>query len=225
MQCIQQKCTFAPSNIQYPIHPKFPIVFGGLRRIAISTGNPLRILCQLLISCHHSPHQTASHTLAHHNTAHENFNGPDSLKRDLALAGRLVQSQSGTELILADGLRVVNLVSENKEGNLSKLLHAQKCIKLSLGFKETLVIFSINKEDNSGDFREVVLPEATSLLMATKIEGSEFNVTDRKLFRGCRGRFRYAGRCWDEMKNDLLGCKVGCKIATRSFYMSTQSAS
>lgn len=164
-------------------------------------------------------------TLAHHNTAHENFNGPDSLKRHLALAGCLIQAQSGAELILTDGLRVINLVSEDEEGNLSKLLHAQKSIELGLSLEETLVILRVNKEYNSRDFREVVLPQTASLLMTTKIESSKFDITNRELFGGCRGEFSYIRSCGDEMRNNLLGCKVGCKIATRSFYIVMQSAS
>lgn len=97
--------------------------------------------------------------MPHDNTAHEHLDRPDTLKRDLALACCLVETQSRAELVLADGLGMINLVSENQEGNLAELLHAQERIKLGLGFEKTLMVFAVDQEDNSGDLGEVVLPE------------------------------------------------------------------
>jgi hypothetical protein len=56
-------------------------------------------------------------TLSHHNTAHEDLDGPDALERDLALASSLVQTKLVAQLILADGIGVVDLVSEDQERN------------------------------------------------------------------------------------------------------------
>jgi hypothetical protein len=76
---------------------------------------------------------------------------------------------------------VVNLVTQDQEGNLGELLHGQKRVELRLSLKETLIILSVNEENNSGNLREVVLPETTGLLMSTEIEGGELNVSDGKL--------------------------------------------
>ena len=83
-------------------------------------------------------------TLSHDYTAHEQLDGPDALKRYLALAGGLVQTKLVAQLILADGVGVVDLVSEDKEGNLSEILHGEKGVELGLGLGETLVILRIN---------------------------------------------------------------------------------
>jgi hypothetical protein len=48
------------------------------------------------------------------------------------------------ELILADGVGVVDLVSEDKEGDLGELLHGEQGVELGLGFGETLVVLSID---------------------------------------------------------------------------------
>lgn len=61
-------------------------------------------------------------TLSHNNTAHEYFDRPDPFKRHLALARCLVQTKLVSKLILAHGIGVVNLVSEDEEGNLGELL-------------------------------------------------------------------------------------------------------
>lgn len=98
------------------------------------------------------------HTLSHNNGAHENLNWPDALQRHLALAGSLIQSKLVSKIILGDGIWVVNLVAKDDKWDLLKLLHGEKSIELGLGLGETLVILSIDEEDNAGDLWEVVLP-------------------------------------------------------------------
>lgn len=63
------------------------------------------------------------------------------------------------QLILADSIGVIDLVSENEEGNLGELLHGEEGVELGLGFGEALVILGINQEDDTAHFGEVVLPE------------------------------------------------------------------
>ena len=53
---------------------------------------------------------------------------------------------------------MVNLVAKNDEWDLLELLHGEKSIELGLGLGETLVILSIDEENNAGDLWEVVLP-------------------------------------------------------------------
>lgn len=64
-----------------------------------------------------------------------------------------------TELILRYGIRVVNLVTEDDKRDFSKLLHREEGIEFGLGLRKTLVILSIDEEDDTVDFREVILPE------------------------------------------------------------------
>lgn len=98
-------------------------------------------------------------TLSHNNTAHEHLDRPDTLERDLALTSSLVETELVAQLILADSIGVIDLVSENEEGNLRELLHGEESVELGLGFGESLVILGVNQEDDSAHFGEVVLPE------------------------------------------------------------------
>ena len=65
------------------------------------------------------------------------------------------------EFLLAHSTRCVNLVSEDKERYLSKLLDAEESVKLSLAFRETLDVRTVNKEDDTVNLGKVVAPEAT----------------------------------------------------------------
>lgn len=120
------------------------------------------------------------------NGAHENLNGPDTLQRHLALASRLVHAELVTELLLGNGVGVVNLVTEDHKGNLGELLHGEKSVKLGLGLGESLVVLGVDEEDDAVDFREVVLPEAAGLLVTAEIEGCEAHVADGELLGSCR---------------------------------------
>lgn len=66
-----------------------------------------------------------------------------------------------TELILADSVGVVDLVTEDEEGDLGEVLHGEESVELSLGLGETLVVLGVNEENNTADFGEVVLPQTT----------------------------------------------------------------
>lgn len=64
------------------------------------------------------------------------------------------------ELLLADSTRGVNLVAENKEGNLRELLDREECVELSLRLGEPLEVGAVDEEDDAVDLWEVVLPQA-----------------------------------------------------------------
>lgn len=104
-------------------------------------------------------HLRREHTLSHDDTAHEQLNGSDTLERDLALARCLIQTQLVPQLVLAHGIRMVNLVAEDEERNLGQFLHGQESVKLGLGFGEPLRVLGIDKEDDAAHLREVVLPQ------------------------------------------------------------------
>ncbi|KAJ6260984.1 hypothetical protein Dda_3649 [Drechslerella dactyloides] len=99
-------------------------------------------------------------TLPHDDTAHEDLDGPDPLNGHLALTRRLVQAELVPQLVLADGLVVVNLVAEDEEGHLGQLLHGQEGVELGFGFGHALEVLGVDEEDDAGDLGEVVLPEA-----------------------------------------------------------------
>lgn len=96
--------------------------------------------------------------MPHDNTAHEDLDGPDALKRHLTLACCLVQTELSPQLILGDGLGMVDLVSKDEEGGVGKGLHGQERIELGLGLSKTLMVLGIDKEDNAADLGEVVAP-------------------------------------------------------------------
>lgn len=56
------------------------------------------------------PADTLAVTLSHDNTAHEDLDGPDALKWDLALACSLVEAKFVAELVLGDGVGVCKWV-------------------------------------------------------------------------------------------------------------------
>ena len=112
-----------------------------------------------------------------------------------------------TQLILADGIGVVDLVSENKERHLGEVLHGEKSVQFGLGLVESLVVDGVTQEHNTGHFGEIILPETTgysnisstsvlgndkcmrlrdshTLLVTTEIEGGEAVVADGKLLGG-----------------------------------------
>lgn len=113
-----------------------------------------------------------------------------------------------SELVLADGVGVVDLVSEDQEGDLGELLHGQESVKLGLGLGETLNVLGVNQEDDTADFGKVVLPQTTSwkkkstsilttlrklqmsssltLLVTTQVESREPVVANNKLLRCCK---------------------------------------
>jgi hypothetical protein len=98
------------------------------------------------------PPNTLSVSLPHNHTAHEDLDRSDALERDLALASGLVQTERRAELVLGDGLGVVNLVSEDDEGGVLELLHGEESVELGFGLGETLVVLCVNKEDDAGHF-------------------------------------------------------------------------
>ena len=64
------------------------------------------------------------------------------------------------ELVLAHGPWRVNLVAEDKEGNLGEFLNGEEGIKLRLRLGESLEVCAVNQEDNTVDLGEVIAPEA-----------------------------------------------------------------
>lgn len=156
---------------------------------SVASGEQGRILCLNVLG---QPSDALAVSLSHNNTAHEHLDRPDTLERDLALTSSLVETELVAQLILADSIGVIDLVSENEEGNLRELLHGEESIELGLGFGEALVILGVNQEDDSANFGEVVLPETAGLLVTTEIESREAVVADGQLLGG-----RVCGRLQD----------------------------
>lgn len=98
-------------------------------------------------------------TLSHNHRAHEDLDGPDALQRHLALARCLVEAELVAQLLLGDGVGVVNLVAQDDKGHLLELLHRQEGVELGLGLGETLVVLGVNQEDYAVNLGKVVLPE------------------------------------------------------------------
>lgn len=70
-----------------------------------------------------------------------------------------------TQLILTNSIRMINLVSENEEGDLGELLHCEQGVKLGFGFGEAFVVFGVDEEDDTAYFGEVVFPQAAGYLL------------------------------------------------------------
>lgn len=65
------------------------------------------------------------------------------------------------QLLFADGTHSVNLVTQDYEGNLGKLLDGQKRVELCFRLGETLEIGGVDEEDDTVNFREVIPPKTT----------------------------------------------------------------
>ncbi len=63
------------------------------------------------------------------------------------------------QLLLAHGVRVIDLVAEDQEGDFGKVFHGEEGVELGFGFGEALVVFGVDEEDDAADFGEVVAPE------------------------------------------------------------------
>ena len=98
------------------------------------------------------PPDPLSIPLPHNHAAHEDLNRPNALKRHLALARSLIQAQHAAQLVLRDGIRVVDLVAEDDERRALQLLHGEQGVELGFGFLEALVVLCVDEEDDAGDF-------------------------------------------------------------------------
>jgi hypothetical protein len=134
----------------------------GIRHIATSTGNPLRILHTAAISPSKlltRPKEWIALTLPHDHRAHKHLDRTDTFERDLALSGGRVKTQDLAQVLLGDGRGVVDLVSEDEERHLAEVLHAQQRIELGLRLEQTLVVLGVDEEHDARDLGEVVFPE------------------------------------------------------------------
>lgn len=88
------------------------------------------------------------------------------------------------QLILAHSVGVINLVTQDKEGSLAQVLHAEQRIELGLALGEALGVLGVDEEDDAADLGEVVLPQAAGLLVTAQVEGVEAHAADGQLFGG-----------------------------------------
>ena len=63
------------------------------------------------------------------------------------------------QLLFADRTGRIDLVAENKEGDLGELLDGKKRVKLGLGFSESLKVGTVDEKYNTVNFWEVVAPK------------------------------------------------------------------
>ena len=88
------------------------------------------------------------------------------------------------QLILAHSVGVINLVTQDKEGSLAQVLHAEQRVELRLALGEALRVLGVDEEHDAADLGEVVLPQAAGLLVAAQVEGVEAHAADGQLFGG-----------------------------------------
>lgn len=89
-----------------------------------------------------------------------------------------------SQLLLTHSVRVIDLVTQDQERGLLQLLHTQQGVQLGLALDESLRVLGVDQEHDAGDFGEVVLPQATGLLVPAEIEGGEAAGADGELFGG-----------------------------------------
>lgn len=64
------------------------------------------------------------------------------------------------QLVLGDGVGMIDLITEDEEGHASELLHGEQGVELGFGLGEPFEIFCVNEEHDPAYFGEVVFPEA-----------------------------------------------------------------
>ena len=105
------------------------------------------------------------------------------------------------QLVLAHRSRRVDLVAEDKEGDLRELLDGEEGVELRLGLGEALEVGAVDEEDDPVDLGEVVPPEAArcsrqvsyragkrrsarrTLLVTAQVVRRELHVANGKLLR------------------------------------------
>ena len=65
-----------------------------------------------------------------------------------------------SQFVLGHGVRMIDLVPENEEGDFGEIFHRQESVEFGFGFLEAFVVFGVDEEDDAGDFGEVVAPKA-----------------------------------------------------------------
>lgn len=98
------------------------------------------------------PPNSLSISLPHNHTAHEDLNWPDALKRHLAFTRCLIQTQHTAQLVLGDGIGVIDLVTQDDKGRVLQLFHGEQGVQLGFGFVQPLVVFCVDEEDDAGYF-------------------------------------------------------------------------
>jgi hypothetical protein len=63
-----------------------------------------------------------------------------------------------SELILADRVGMVDLISENQEGDFSEIFHGEEGVEFGFRLGKAFVVFGVDEEDDSRNFGEVVAP-------------------------------------------------------------------
>ena len=66
-----------------------------------------------------------------------------------------------SQFLFADGVRMIDFIAENAEGDFGEIFHGEEGIELGFRFGEAFMVFGVDEEDDAGDFGEVVFPEAT----------------------------------------------------------------
>lgn len=185
-------------------------------------------------------------TLSHNNTTHKHLDGSDTFERNLALARCLIQTQLMPQLLFADGVGMIDLIPKHQEGDLCKFFHGKEGIELGFGLGESFDVLGVDKENDSVDFGEVVFPETAGcgyrvyqhyvlfFLSSnspclwpprSKVVNLLFPITSSSdaadQNRSVVYRLNVEVRLVEEKGMvgyvDILGCAVGCRIATRSF--------
>lgn len=88
------------------------------------------------------------------------------------------------QLILTNGIRMINLIPQDQKRRLAQILHAQQRVELDLALLEALRVLGVDEEDDAADLGEVVLPQAARLLVPAQVEGGELHAADGEFF-GC----------------------------------------
>lgn len=67
-----------------------------------------------------------------------------------------------TQLILGHGIGMIDLVTQDEEGDFAEFFHGEQRVQLGFGFRESLEVFGVDEEDDAAYFGKVVFPETTS---------------------------------------------------------------
>ena len=66
---------------------------------------------------------------------------------------------------------MIDFVAQDQKGDFPQLFHAEEGVEFGFGFRQAVVVFGVDEEDDAGDFGEVIFPEAASCDLEKKKGG------------------------------------------------------
>jgi len=130
------------------------------------------------------PSETFSITGLLGDGAHEDFNGSAIDFADLFASPGALRSQSIyiSQFFFRSGILLINLVTEDNNGDLGEFGGGHKGFKFLFRFFKSVLVGSVDEINDTVNSREITLPGLSDSFMASEIVSSELDVTQNEFF-------------------------------------------